>query len=140
MLTLFLKKVINLPVTLLPHQAIPRTQTIDDLGGSNEHLDLNDMCNANPSGSYYMQVEGQSMKDIGILNGSIILVDRTLKAQHGDVVVASVFGGFTVKELRLRPTLQLLPRNKAYNPIVITDDSCFEVFGVVTAVIHNLKK
>lgn len=86
-----------------------------------------------------MQVEGHSMSDIGIMDGSVLVVDRTLTAEHGDIVVASIHGGFTVKELCLTPTPSLLPHNVNYTPILIEGASDYELFGVVVSVIVRIK-
>jgi DNA polymerase V len=49
----------------------------------------------------------------------LLVVDSSRKAEHGDIVIASVAGDFTVKKLQLRPTVQLNPMNSAYSPIII---------------------
>ena len=69
-----------------------------------------------------------------------MIVDRSVTAQHGDIVIAQVQGGFTVKELVMRPQLQLLPRNKAYSPISFAEGSEVELFGVVTGVVRQMRR
>ncbi|WP_058910093.1 translesion error-prone DNA polymerase V autoproteolytic subunit [Entomohabitans teleogrylli] len=100
-----------------------------------ERLDLNKLVIRHPSATYFIKVSGDSMIDAGIGDGDLLVVDRSLRAEHGDIVIAAVEGEFTVKELRTRPTLCLLPRNTSYAPIPVTPET-LEVFGVVT---HTLK-
>ena len=65
------------------------------------------------------------MIEAGIFHNDILVVDRSVKSVHGDIVVAQVDGEFTVKELCLRPKLMLVPRNNAFQPIVLpTTMSC----------------
>lgn len=79
------------------------------------------------------------MLGAGIHDGDILIVDRSLSAKHGDVVIASLQGELTVKQLALYPSCQLLPRNKRYKPILIKEESDLELFGVVTNVIHQFR-
>ncbi|WP_432473782.1 translesion error-prone DNA polymerase V autoproteolytic subunit [Amphritea sp. HPY] len=102
-------------------------------------LDLNELCVQHPAATYFVRAEGDSMIEAGIFSGDILVVDRALKALHGDTVIACLDGGFTVKQLQLRPTLQLLARNPAYPDITLTDDATLELFGVVTTVVHPLR-
>lgn len=63
-----------------------------------------------------------------------------VEAEHGDIVIAGIHGEFTVKELQLRPCVQLLPRNLAYEPIHIPEGTELEIFGVVTNVVRNMRR
>ena len=67
-------------------------------GYLDEHLDLNRLCIRRPASTFLLRVEGDSMVDAGIFSGDILIVDRSLEAVAGDVVVASLEGEFTVKE------------------------------------------
>ena len=78
------------------------------------------------------------MLDAGIHDGDILVVDRSLRAQDGNIVVAALNGDFTVKTLRLAPVLRLQPQNEAYTDISISSSDDFDVFGVVTFVIHSV--
>ncbi|MGU5435680.1 S24 family peptidase, partial [Klebsiella pneumoniae] len=78
---------------------------------------------------------GDSMIEGGISEGDLLVVDSSRKAQHGDIVIASVEGDFTVKKLQLRPTVQLNPMNNAYSPIVVRSEDTLDIFGVVTYII-----
>ena len=71
----------------------------------------------------------------------VLVVDRSLRAQHGDIIIACLESEMTVKELHLTPVpVYLLPRNPAYPPILIEEGVVLEVFGVVTNVVRSLKR
>ncbi len=79
------------------------------------------------------------MTGAGIEDGDILVVDRSVHASSGAIVIASLNGEFTVKRLEKSEThVRLLPENSAYQPIEITPDSGAEFFGVVTFVIKNM--
>jgi len=103
-------------------------------------LDLNELCNPHPDSTFFVRVQGASMVDVGIYSGDVLVVDRSLTAKHGDVIIASVHGEMTVKTLELKPDVLLRPKNKAYKAIMITEESEFEVFGVVTSVFRQLNR
>jgi DNA polymerase V len=64
-----------------------------------------------------------------------------MRAQHGDIIIVSLESEMTVKELHLTlPTVYLLPRDSAYQPILIEEGMVLEVFGVVTNVVRSLKR
>lgn len=68
-------------------------------------LDLNELCIKRPAATFFVRVEGESMIDAGIFHNDILVVDRTMKPLHGDIVVAQVDGEFTVKELCESPLI-----------------------------------
>lgn len=103
-------------------------------------LDLNELCILHPSATYFVRAVGDSMIGAGIFSGDILVVDRALTAAHGDIVIASLHGEMTVKQLATRPRLQLIPCNSAYPAIPVPDPDELEVFGVVTNVIHRLHR
>ena len=102
-------------------------------------LDLNELCIKHPTATFFVKVQGDSMVDAGISSGDILVVDRALQATHGDIVVAAINGEFTVKQLQLRPVVQLLPCNPAYSAIPLSHESELDLFGVVTCVVKKLK-
>lgn len=103
-------------------------------------LDLNELCIKHPAATFFVRAEGDSMIEAGIYPNDILVVDRSLQAVHGDIVIASVHGELTVKQLELKPKTRLLPRNNAYHPIEISESSELEVFGVVTNVVRNIQR
>lgn len=88
-----------------------------------------------PSATYVLRVSGDSMRDAAIVPESMLLVDASLQAGDGDIVVARLSSGFTVKRLRLHPSPHLMPENPNYAPIPITEWDEVHILGVVTAVI-----
>jgi DNA polymerase V len=102
-----------------------------------ERLDLNDLLVKHPAATHFVRVEGDSMIDAGIHSGDILVVDRALEPTDRKVVIAVVDGDLTVKRVRKsRGRLYLAPENQAFRPIEITGEMDFEVWGVVTYVIH----
>jgi DNA polymerase V len=102
-------------------------------------LDLNEHLIRNPSATFFVRVTGDSMIDAGIYSNDILIVDRSLQPKDGNIVIAVINGDLTVKRLqRAKNKLFLIPENKNYNPIEITSDMNFEVWGVVTTVIHSV--
>lgn len=104
-------------------------------------LDLNELCIQHPAATFFVRVQGESMIDAGIFPDDVLVVDRSLRAQHGDIIIASLESEMTVKELHLTPPpVCLLPRNPAYQSILIEEGMVLEVFGVVTNVVRSLKR
>ena len=108
-------------------------------GYCESRLDLNDLCIKHPAATYFVRCTGDSMIEAGVHSGDVLVVDRSLTAKHGDIVIAALNGEFTVKKLETKPALRLVAMNKQYSPIEITEGSEFEIFGVATTVIHSLK-
>ena len=97
-------------------------------------FDLMEYIAPRPVTTFVMRVSGDSMQDAGIRDGSLIAVDRSLQARHGDIVVAVVDGDFTVKQLYQREgRCELHAANDAYPHFTFTDGHTLEVWGVVTA-------
>ncbi len=109
-----------------------------------DSLDFNRDLIRNPESTFYGRVEGDSMIDAGICDGDIAVIDRSLSAEDGDVVVGYVNNEFTIKYLDLSHKaegyIELRPANKAFKPIRIEESDDFEVWGVVVWTIRNWKK
>ncbi|OQY17752.1 MAG: UV protection and mutation protein [Desulfobacteraceae bacterium 4572_35.1] len=105
-----------------------------------ETLDLNQLCIKRPAATYFVRAQGDSMLDAGIFPNDVLVVDRSIEAKHGDIVIAAFNGELTVKKLATQPTLLLLPMNRKYPPITVPESSDLEIFGVVTTTIHSLYK
>lgn len=105
-----------------------------------KRIDLNEVLIRHPNATFLMRVRGTSMKDAGIDDGDVVLVDRAIKAVHGHVVVAVVDGEFTVKQLWKRgDRVKLKAANPTYPDITPKDGQQLEVWGVVTNAIKTLK-
>jgi DNA polymerase V len=101
-------------------------------------LDLNEYCIRHPASTFYVRSSGLSMVGVGIGDGDILVVDRSLEPRNNSIVIAILDGGFTVKRiLKRKGSLSLIPENPIYPPIRITEEMDFEVWGVVT---HLIKK
>jgi len=102
-----------------------------------KNLDLNEHLIKNPASTFFVKVSGSSMINAGIKSGDLLIVDRSLEPKDKKVVVAIINGEFTVKRiLRKGEKLFLAPENENFSPIEIKDGMDFEVWGVVTSVIH----
>jgi len=100
-----------------------------------KRIDLNELLVQHPSATYFVKTTGDSMKDAGIGEGDLLVVDSSRKAHHGDIVIASVDGEFTVKRLLLHPVVMLKAENSAYVPITIGNEDNLDIFGVVTYIV-----
>lgn len=102
-------------------------------------LDLNELMVKRPEATFFVRVKGDSMAEADIRSGDILVVDRSLEARDGRVVVAVLDGEFTVKQFcRRGGRVVLEPANRAYPPIVVSPERDFQVWGVVTYVIHTV--
>lgn len=102
-----------------------------------QRIDLNELLVAHPSSTYFVKAAGDSMIEAGISDGDLLVVDSSRTAEHGEIVIAAVEGEFTVKRLQLRPTVQLIPMNSAYSPIIVGSEDTLDVFGVVTFIVKS---
>ncbi|ERP30712.1 LexA family protein [Chitinivibrio alkaliphilus] len=95
-------------------------------------LDFNRDMIQHPEATFYARVKGESMRDAGIHNGDILVIDRSLSPKHDSIVVAMVDGEFTVKKLHKKGgVVELHPANPEFSVIEITEGMDFEVWGVV---------
>ena len=86
---------------------------------------------------YILQVRGESMKDIGILDGDLLAVQKTSEARSGQIVVARIDDDVTVKRLvRERNRVVLEPENQTFEPIVVTDANQFAIEGIAVGLIR----
>jgi len=96
-------------------------------------IDLNKELIANPSSTFYGRVKGPSMKDAGIEDGDILVIDKSLEPRDGDTAVCFIDGEFTLKYIRIEPdAVYLIPANANFKPIKVTEDNNFCIWGVVT--------
>ncbi|NBR47919.1 LexA family transcriptional regulator [bacterium] len=101
-------------------------------------LDLNEHLVRNPAATFFVKVEGDSMRDAGILSGDILVVDRSLTPKDSQIVVAMLDGDFTVKRLRRRDGRVFLEaENVSFVPIEISENQELVIWGIVTYVIHQ---
>lgn len=103
-------------------------------------LDLNEHLVKHPAATFFVRVEGESMIGAGIYPDDILIVDRSLKPSNGKIVIAVLNGELTVKRLKLGQggALSLLPENDKFPVIHVTEEMNFNLWGVVTNVIHSV--
>lgn len=104
-------------------------------------IDLNKELVANPDSTFYGRVKGFSMQDAGILDGDILVIDKSMKPQDGDTAVCFIDGEFTLKYIKIDPeSIYLIPANSNFKPIKVTEENNFCIWGIVTYSIKNHKK
>ena len=105
-----------------------------------KRVDLNEVLIKHPLSTYLMRVRGASMREAGIDDGDVVIVDRAIKPAHGHVVVAVVDAEFTVKRLwRRGANLKLQAANPTYPDIIPRDGQTVEIWGVVTNAIKQMR-
>ena len=103
-------------------------------------LDLNDYLVKHRAATFIFDVCGDSMCGVGIYDGDKIVVDRSVEARHGMIVVAVINGEHTIKRLLITSKgVQLRPENPCYRPIYIKEHEELVVFGVVVGVVRKLQ-
>lgn len=105
---------------------------------SEKRLELQTFLVKNPISTFIFQVSGQSMEGAGIFSGDHVIVDRSIKPTNGQVVVAVIDGGFTVKRYKIiHQSIWLMPEHPGYQPIRVTQEMDHTIWGVVTYVLHK---
>ncbi len=103
-------------------------------------LDLNELCILNAAATFFIRVSGDSMQNAGIFDNDILIVDRSLTPKQRDIIIAVVESEFLVKRFcRQGKFIVLVAENPNYAPLIIEPESDFQVWGVVTKVIHSVK-
>lgn len=101
-------------------------------------IDLNCYLVKNPAATFYVRVKGNSMENAGIYEGDILVVDRALPPKENNIAICVIAGEFTVKRLTLREgRIYLLAENTGYLPIEITNETDFQIWGIVAYIIHK---
>ena len=107
----------------------------------NESIDLNREIIRHPAATFYGRVEGDSMIDEGIETGDILVIDRSIEPVDGDLSVCCIDGEFTLKRIKLEhDRVWLIPSNETFDPILVTPDKRFEIWGVVTYTIKQNRR
>ncbi len=103
-------------------------------------LDLNEYLIRHPSATFFVRVRGDSMINAGMRSEDILVVDRSLEVRNNDIVLAVIDGEFTVKRfVKTKERISLVPENPDYKEIVIREGMQFEVWGIVTSIIHKVR-
>ncbi|MFT5708395.1 MAG: DNA polymerase V [Oceanospirillaceae bacterium] len=94
-------------------------------------ISLDDLLVEHPSSTFIGIAQGESMQDVGIFDGDMIIVDRHETARNSDVIVANFNGEFVCKILDTKRRI-LLSSNQQYQPVIIHEYDDFSIEGVVT--------
>lgn len=109
-------------------------------GYMDDALDLNDLLITHPAATFFVRVSGDSMHGAHISAGDVLVVDRAVEPKDRDIVVAVLEGEFTVKRIRKEGNrFFLAAENPNFAPIEVSNREDFQVWGVVTYVIHKAK-
>lgn len=106
-------------------------------------IDLNELLVQHKEATFYVRISGDSMTGAGILDGDLAVVDRSLQASDGDFVIAYVNGEFTIKQFEADGSGErgwLVPWNDSYPRIEVAAEDDFRIWGVVTHVVHTVRK
>lgn len=104
-----------------------------------KRISLDNTLVKNKEATFYARVSGKSMINAGLDDGDLLVIDRSLEAEHGKIAVCFLDGEFTVKRLHIKEgNITLIPENNTYKPIQVTDESDLLIWGVVTYVIKSV--
>jgi DNA polymerase V len=101
-------------------------------------IDLNKELVHNPSATFFGRVKGESMRDAGINDGDLVIIDKSLPPRDGKIAVCYLDGEFTMKRIKTdKDCCWLLPANADFKPIKVTPDNDFVIWGIVIHVIKS---
>ena len=104
-----------------------------------ERLSLDNELIKNKEATFFARVSGQSMVDAGLSDNDLLVIDRSLSPENNKIAVCFLDGEFTVKRLKVeKDEVWLQPENKNYQPIKITEENDFVIWGIVTNVIKKV--
>lgn len=102
------------------------------------HISLDEQLVPKPASTFFVRVSGHSMKDAPIRDGDLAIIDRSLTPKSGSVVLAVLDGNFTIKYFfQTKEGITLEAANPDFPPIPIKEETDFQIWGVVTHVIHS---
>ena len=103
-----------------------------------ENIDLNEHLISNPFSTFFLRVKGDSMINAGIKDKDLIIVDKSLIAKPGDIVIAMIDGEFTIKRLSIKNNeLYLKSENHNYPDFRFKNHIDVQIWGVVIYSIHS---
>ena len=102
-------------------------------------ISLDNVLVKNREATFYAKASGTSMIGAGIDDGDILVIDRSIEPQNNKIAVCFIDGEFTVKRIKVeKDGVYLMPGNAAFQPIKVTQENQFMVWGMVTYVIKSL--
>ena len=103
-----------------------------------ESLDIHSLVVKNPTATFFVRVQGDSMEGAGIYSGDVLVVDRATQPREGSIVVAAVFGELVVKRVRQTSgQLTLVSEQAGYDPIVVSQHEECYIWGVVVGSVRK---
>lgn len=107
----------------------------------NESIDLNRELIDHTAATFYGKVVGNSMIKEGIEEGDVLIIDRSIEPYNKDLAVCCIDGDFTLKRIQIESDkVWLIPSNELYDPILVTPENQFSIWGVVTYVIKKYRR
>jgi DNA polymerase V len=128
------------PVTLVPYfsELVSAGFPSPAEGTVTQSIDLNQLLIKHKSATFFAHARGQSMIEAGILDGDLLIVDRSVTPQKGDIVLAYADGGFLVKRLIARAGhyyLQAENKHHSFLPLLVSEDVL--IWGVVIGITRS---
>ena len=101
-------------------------------------IDLNKELIKNKDTTFFAKVKGHSMKNAGINDGDLLIIDKSLEPQNNKIAVCQIDGEFTVKRIKIeKDIVWLIAENEDYAPIKVTPENDFMIWGIVTNAIKT---
>ena len=101
-------------------------------------IDINKEYIKNRDFTFFAKVKGHSMKNVGIFDGDLLIIDKSIEPQDNKIAICQVDGDFTVKRIKIdNDTVWLIAENEAYDPIKVTSDNELMIWGIVVASIKK---
>jgi DNA polymerase V len=93
----------------------------------------------NEEATFYARVSGESMQGAGLDDGDLLVIDRSMEPQDNKIAVCYIDGAFTVKRLKVKvDCIYLMPENKNYKPIKVSEEDQLQIWGIVTYVVKKV--
>ena len=100
-------------------------------------IDLNTHLIKHKDSTFFAKVKGHSMKDAGIFDGDLLVIDKSLAPQDGKIAICQIDGEFTVKRIKIEKNIVwLVAENEDYRPIKVTEENELMIWGIV---LHSIK-
>ena len=100
-------------------------------------IDLNKHLIKHKDSTFFAKVKGHSMRNAGIFDGDLLVIDKSLSPQDGKIAICQIDGEFTVKRIKIdKDIVWLVAENENYEPIKVTADNELMIWGIV---IHSIK-
>lgn len=100
-------------------------------------IDLNKELIKHRDSTFFAKVKGHSMKNAGIFDGDLLVIDKSLAPQDGKIAICQIDGEFTVKRIKKEnDVIWLIAENEDYKPIKVTEENELMIWGIV---IHSIK-